>query len=423
MQMILMAVTVLAGQSVGLAEQEGVRASSDEVRAIVAEMLADAETRTSLLAEGAVAGHDGRFFVASADGNFRLNIGGQMQFRYHLNFRDDEGGDEEFESGFQTARTKLYFAGHVVTPNLTYRVQTNFDRGSGDAILEDAYVGYQWSNGWSIKAGQAFPQFMREWFMGDAKMQLLDRSVTAFMFGQQREQFVELRFENDDFRASVNVSDGFRSQNTDFTSDPADFATTARFDYKFGGKWGQFDSEYTSKRGSDFAGVIGAAAHYEIGQNDDAGDEQQLIAWTADTLLKGDGWNVLVTGVGYHVRDEAGVSGADFDDFGVMAQGAVFITDDVDVFARYDLIIPDSERAADGEFNVITAGCNWYWSGQAAKFTLQAAWYLDPTTDTTAGNFGGAGGRTPDTGGRLVGLLPSSEDDQIVFSMQFQLLF
>lgn len=423
MRMSLMAVMVLAGQSVGLAGQAFTDTSSDEVRAIVAEMLADAETRTSLLADGAVAGHDGKFFLASGDGNFRMNIGGQIQFRYHLNFRDDEGGDDDFESGFQTARTKLNFAGHVIEPNLTYRVQTNFDRGSGAAILEDAYVGYQWDNGWSIKAGQAFPQFLREWFMGDSKMQALDRSVTAIMFGQQREQFVELRYEKEDFRASVNVSDGFRSQNTEFTADPADFATTARFDYKFGGKWSQFDSECTSKRGSDFVGVIGAAGHYEIGQNDDAGDEQQLFAWTADTLLKGDGWNVLIAGVGFHVRDEAGVTNADFDDFGVTATGAVFVTDDIDVFARYDLIMPDDERAADSNFNVITAGINWYYSGQAAKFTLQAAWYLDATVDTTAGNFGGVGGRTPDTGARGLGLLPSSEDDQFVISMQFQLLF
>jgi hypothetical protein len=278
-------------------------------------------------------------------------------------------------------------------------------------------------NGWSLKGGQAFGQFMREWFMGDAKMLAVDRSLTAFVFGQQREQFAEVRYENDDLRASTNLSDGFRSQNTDFTADPADFATTLRFDWKFAGAWNQFDSEYTSKRGSDYAGVIGAAAHYEIGEDDGAGDQQQLLAWTADSLVKGDGWNLLVAGVGYHVRDEAGVDGADFNDYGVMAQGAVFVTDDIDLFGRYDLILPDSDRDANDAFNVVTAGINWYWSGQAAKFTLQAAWYLDPTTETTAGNFGGVGARTPDTGAKNLGLLPSGEGDQIVISVQFQLLF
>ncbi len=421
MQIGVAGVLMLAGSSFGVNADSG--GLPDETRAMVAELLADAETRTSLLQSGATAGHDGKFFLASADGSFRLNFGGQIQTRYHLNFRDDEAGDDDFESGFQGARTKLNFSGYAIDPNLTYRVQTNFDKASGAAILEDAYVVYAFDNGWSIKGGQAFSQFMREWFMGDAKMLALDRSLTAFMFGQQREQFVELRYENEDWRVSGNVSDGFRSQNTDFTDDPADFATTVRLDWRFAGKWSEFDAEYTSKRGSDYAGVIGAAAHYELGQDDGSGGQQELLAWTADSLVKGDGWNVLVSGVGFHVRDEAGVGGADFDDFGIMAQGAVFITDDVDLFARYDLILPDSERAADSDFNVVTAGFNWYYSGQAAKFTIQAAWYMDPTTETTAGNFGGVGARTPDTGARNLGLLPSSEDDQIVISVQFQLLF
>src|SRR5438128_1810850 len=60
--------------------------SSDEVRATVAQMLNDAESRSSLLA-GGDAGHDGRFFIAG-DG-FRLNIGGLLQFRYVANFRDE----------------------------------------------------------------------------------------------------------------------------------------------------------------------------------------------------------------------------------------------------------------------------------------------------------------------------------------------
>lgn len=420
MKMGVLGLLTLSGRVFGAT---GTVSGPDEVRAMVAEMLADAQTRTSLLAGGAVAGHDGKFFLASADGNFRLNIGGQIQTRYHVNFRDEDASDDDFESGFQTPRTKLYFAGNVIDPNLTYRVQTNFDKASGDAILEDAYVVYTFDNGWSIKGGQAFSQFMREWFMGDAKMLALDRSLTAFMFGQQREQFVEARYQTDDWRASVEFSDGFRSQNTDFTADPADFSFNGRFDWKFAGGWDKFENEYTSKRGSEYAGVIGAAAHYEQGPDVGVGDEQGLFAWTADSLVKGDGWNVLVEGVGYHVRDEAGVGGADFDDYGVMAQGGVFLTDDIDLFARYDLILPDNERDANDDFNVLTAGINWYYSGQAAKFTFQVAWYLDPTTDTEAGNFGGVGARTPDTGAKNLGLLPSGDGDQVVISVQFQLLF
>src|SRR5262245_15113259 len=55
---------------------------SDEVRAIVAEMLAEAEARSSSLA-GASAGYDaGQFYMASDNGDFRLSISGFLQFRY-----------------------------------------------------------------------------------------------------------------------------------------------------------------------------------------------------------------------------------------------------------------------------------------------------------------------------------------------------
>jgi len=50
-----------------------------EIRAIVQDVLADADTRTSLQAAQATAGWNKGFFLASPDGNFKLNVGGQLQ--------------------------------------------------------------------------------------------------------------------------------------------------------------------------------------------------------------------------------------------------------------------------------------------------------------------------------------------------------
>ncbi|TVQ55126.1 MAG: hypothetical protein EA377_04050, partial [Phycisphaerales bacterium] len=54
---------------------------ANEVRALVHDVLADADTRASLMQSGMTAGHDGRFFLASSDGNFRMNISGRTQLR------------------------------------------------------------------------------------------------------------------------------------------------------------------------------------------------------------------------------------------------------------------------------------------------------------------------------------------------------
>ena len=87
-----------AALSLGAASVAQADQSNDNVRAIVSEMMSDAETRSSLLA-GGDAGHDGKFFIAG-DG-FRLNVGGQIQFRYLLNFRDDDVAPaDDFSNGF-----------------------------------------------------------------------------------------------------------------------------------------------------------------------------------------------------------------------------------------------------------------------------------------------------------------------------------
>src|SRR2546426_4285979 len=49
---------------------------AEEIRSLVQDVLADADTRASLLESGVMAGWDKGFFIGSADGNWRLNIAG-----------------------------------------------------------------------------------------------------------------------------------------------------------------------------------------------------------------------------------------------------------------------------------------------------------------------------------------------------------
>ncbi len=58
---------------------------AEQIRGVVSDVLADTATRSSLQASGAVAGYDKAFFIASADGNFKLHIRGQLQVRFAFN--------------------------------------------------------------------------------------------------------------------------------------------------------------------------------------------------------------------------------------------------------------------------------------------------------------------------------------------------
>lgn len=397
--------------------------SADEVRALIAETLADAETRSSLLTPGATSGYDAAsnaFFLASDDGAWKLNISGFVQFRYVLNFRDDSGGEEDFESGFDNDRTKLIFDG-TIAEKFIYYIHANFNRASGVLGLQDAFGGYNFEGGFYVKAGQFKLPFLREELVGDNFQLAAERSLTTHIFTQGRgvaagrSQGVECGFRFEDWRCMLAFSDGFGSANSALSSNSpfsrvygftggggeADWAITGRGDFMFAGEWKQF-KDFTSFPGSSYACMVGVAGHVEqsdqnltapgpdgaLGTGDDLQGETTLGAWTVDLSVEGDGWNFFIAGNGQHVNnnlaDIAAGTPADssFDDYGLVVQGGVFIPNtDWEVFARYDASFADSDRtttsAQDDVFNTITLGTNWYISGHAAKFTFDALWFLD----------------------------------------------
>ncbi len=408
-------------------------ATPDELRSIISEMLADAETRSSLLASAGAAGHDGRFFLASSDGDFRLNISGQLQFRYIATFRDDDAGVDDFESGFQTRRFKLRFDGHVYSPRLFYAVQGQFDRNGGAFRLdEDAFVGFRINESTSIRFGLLKLPFLRERIMSSKRQLAVDRTIADLIFSQgDQSEGVELSRLSGDWRFYFALSDGLNSGRTDFTSNislptiaspvagQADYAITARVERLVAGAWPQFD-DFTSPRGSSpFAMMIGGAIHWQDGADTPDSSDVELLSWTADVSVEGDGWNVFAAYIGraLGVDNPAGVAaGDDFNstDHAFVVQGGLYITDDIEPFIRYDIVLPGRGNGGASAFGAVAAGFNYYLHGHTAKFTLDVQWFLDSAADTSL-----IGRNFTD-----IGFLDNgSADDEFVVRAQFQLLF
>lgn len=120
-----------------------------EIRKVAEGVLKDAETRSSMQANAVQAGYGAErgFFIASPDGNFKLNLSGQLQIRYAASFYSDRdnnllnanpgtaanrgtasssvaqpGSFKKNVSGFEIRRMKLDFFGHVIDPSWQYRV-------------------------------------------------------------------------------------------------------------------------------------------------------------------------------------------------------------------------------------------------------------------------------------------------------------
>jgi hypothetical protein len=346
----------------------------------------------------------------------KFSVGTQIQFRYMANSRDDSAGtlgDNDTTIGFNVRRAQIEVKGDV-TEDITGKVVFQFNRSTGNAILRDGYVDWKVSDDVSLRIGQFRLPALREEMISSKRQLAFERSATNETFNQDRSQAVQASFGGDAWRSMVAFSDGFNSDNSAFNSSAkADYAFTGRFELKFGDAgWKQFD-QFTSFRGAAQGLMIGAAAHYES-----KGDTNLALAtptdmflFTADASFVADGWNFFGA---YIFRNMDGGPGSDFDDSGAVLQGGFFVTDQTELYARWDAVFADSARGATGDdFNSITFGVNHYLipESHAAKLTLGVGFTLDPTTTSIV--------RTSDGHN----LLADADDGQFSITAQMQFLF
>jgi hypothetical protein len=240
-----------------------------QIRDLVRDVLADADARASLQADGATAGWNKGFFLASADGNFKLTIKGQMQFRWAANFRDipdSVTGQTERNYGFENRRTRLTFAGHVIDPSLTFEIKPVLNRSSisitngtqtlasRDVVgsVDDIWIKKDLGGGFSVRVGQFRAPFLREELVSSSSMLAVERSLVSDTFAPRFAQGIQVEWELDAFRATAFYGDGFRASRvgpttgsgamsdfggsylTDFQTNDTDWAFAGRAEFPRG---------------------------------------------------------------------------------------------------------------------------------------------------------------------------------------------
>lgn len=378
---------------------------ADEVRSLVQDVLADADTRSSLLQSGVTAGWDGKPFIASPDGNFKLAIGATLQVRYVYNMQDD-GPDDDNRAGFENRRTRVRFGGHVYDPSWKYYIQGDFGT-SGTFEMLDAYIEKDLGDGWSFRVGKFILPFSRELLTSHTKPLLVERSITGNYFATGRAHGAMVGYKSDMFRAWGAFSNGLGSNSG--TTAPAlsydtEYAFTGRVEVLIAGDWNQF-GDWTSWQGEEYAVMIGGGAHYECDEYGTAALETKTFRWTVDVGVEGGGWNVGGAVYGNHTDTDGAT---DVDQYGFFLQGGFFFTEDLEVVARYEWA--DDDSSAD-ELSIITAGCNYYIRKHNLKWSTDIGFGLNEVTSTFSS--AGGGWRTDSAG----------QDGQIVFRSQLQLYF
>lgn len=341
-----------------------------------------------------------------------LKIGGYLQFRYMTSLGDDLGGvtESDHEGGFSLERTRLYLKGKV--HDVDFYILPYAGPSGSWSVLDVWGKAALGDSGWTVLFGQFKLPLTREYLLSERYNQMVERSNVDAVFSQSYSQGLQLENFTDDVHIALAFSDGLRTLNTDYNStSEADYALTARIEYKPAGNWKQFQ-DMTSLDNGEPGFMIGAALHHQGETMNFRGSAiDQLTQYTIDLNYEGINCNLSVAAVGRNIKLTTGDS---MNDWGIYVQGGHFIAEKTEIFARYSVLIPDSDAAGDDAFNTVTAGVNHYFYGHALKLTVDTVWFLDDPNDTTMIGFGA----NPSTG-----LLATSDADEIAIRAQLQLIF
>jgi hypothetical protein len=432
-----------------------------EVKAMVKDVLADADTRASLMANGMTAGHNGQhFFLASENNDFQLNIGGLIQARADYDHRrnavkavdastGDAIGARDSSSGVEVARIEVDLWGHVVNPEWTYFLRFEQDHGE-TAGVPLAWVGYQATDTVNIRMGRYKGVFMHESLVDDMYGQAVERSVTEGIFGEGYVQGVTAEWDVTDMvRLQASIDNGPHSgdlgsqtffgnsrTNLAYNGSGDDISATGRADVKVMGDWKEY-TDYAAWSDQETAVFVGAAINYTVGETGNngvpvtttnptpppatittitgSGDNTKDLRWTVDADAKMAGFDLSAAFVydylGHDNATPALPAGRAGEWYAWEVQGGyMVIPDKFDVFARYEWIdLKGSITESHPEF--VTVGTNYYIARHRVKLTVDATYAfvaLPSAGPTTIAN---------------TDLLASSHSDEILLRGQVQLMF
>lgn len=366
---------------------------AEEVKTLIREVLSDADTRASLLSQELTCYYDNGFILRDND-TFLLKICSYMQFRYISNTAPQADDDEE--GGFQMRRLALMFSGYIGSPRVSYMLMPTFSRSTGEARFEYAFVGYKIDDTWDLLAGQIKAPFQREWLTSARLQPMVERSYVDALFTSLYVQGIQATRHTDDTRLLLAVHNGTWGWNTEFTDDRTDYALGVRGEWKVFGDWKQFQD--TVGWAGNHGLLLGSAVEFDRGETGGGTQAPDILKYTGDVSLEGDGWNLFAAFTARHIESNGSPGILDAEQWGAVLQGGIFIIPDkVDLYARYEWVDVDgvafkqstgvTTATTNDVAQLITLGTNYYLRGHETKLSFDIVHAFDglPVTDTGSG--------------------------------------
>jgi hypothetical protein len=306
---------------------------------------------------------ESQFVLQSQGGDFKLAIDGLLVTRYQFNHRKDDGtGSSDSDQGFANTGARINFRGNLYR-DFGYWVRFNAD-DSGDPFIDAAMGIYYINPNTTIVFGQ-FPSLLtRDQGIPVDKIQVQESSPTNYTFDPFGFQGVMIGYHTPRMVFRGIINDGYRSSNnTSFDEASADWAFAGQVSGMVVGDkddWPRFNN-FTSRPGGYFAWLLNGAFQVQQGASnlDPSGDDSDLFLAIAESSMEGDGWN-LYNSFFYRYTDPSS-DGKRADDFGFVVQGGAWVAKHVEVYSRFDMTIPDSDRPTqDDNFKTVTTGVSFY---------------------------------------------------------------
>ena len=417
---------------------------------LVQDVLADSNHRVNLYGDGAMMGWNDGFHMSSGDGQFRLNIGGLLQMQFMARWQGVNSTNsatyDEWQHGVGSTRTELNFGGHAFGRGLSYYMELGW--GSADPYdlinqggffiprMWDAWVAFQFNSETSIKIGQFSLPFTKEALIKSPYRMAVYSTLVEYRMGLEQSQGVEVNWNSDHRNFSLALSDGSPAlfqgplwanwgaglaANPGWNATPpwpalqqdTMYAVTLRHEWKVLGDWDQF-KQFTSPPGSERGVLIGVAGHRqnnELNSPDSIGGFPNGVFWgvTGDIMMQFDGASLFGSVIYERVRDISPVLPR-VNLLAFIAQGSTYITNQTELFARWESGGPDREVVGGDLLQIVTLGVNHYIDGQDVKLTADIGFSFGEISATMANV---QAGWTAD----------SRRRDQFLLRSQLQLMF
>lgn len=399
---------------------------AEEIRALVRDVISDAQSRTNLKGQGATAGWDKHFFLASEDGKFKMQFRAQVQARWALtdqNMGSAAGAAAGSPSqptssdntwGFEFRRMKLDFSGYLIDPSWTYELQPIWNRfqdiAATNGSLENVFIQKSFGDGLSVRVGQYKVPFNREEFVSSTVQTVIERSLASEMLTPKFSQglmadwqteHVRLRgFFGDALRANgsgvrvsgagldqgnagalANYTGGF---NQPIGTNPVNYAMSVRGDWRIAGSWSQFKDMMVTPD-EDFGVLLGGAfmaqSLRQIAATSAANPinpMKSMWAATGDLTFEFPGASIFAAGIYRRVNlvdsmmTRDGSTDDGMDQWSAVVQAGYFVLNDLELYSRYEWGNSDSNKyrtfagATDAngeELSILTVGLNWFPAG------------------------------------------------------------